>query len=64
MRLKTSKLIIVNNTLKNTIAILFIFISIQLIAQQPIINNPLPVGFGDPYILKASNSIYYMVGTG
>lgn len=53
-----------NNTLKNTISILVFFICIQLNAQQPIINNPLPVKFGDPYILKASNGIYYMVGTG
>ncbi|WP_346862545.1 glycoside hydrolase family 43 protein [uncultured Draconibacterium sp.] len=28
------------------------------------IENPLPVEFGDPYILKASDGIYYMVGTG
>lgn len=27
-------------------------------------NNPLPVEFGDPYILKASDGNYYMVGTG
>jgi beta-xylosidase len=27
-------------------------------------NNPLPVEFGDPYILKASDGVYYMVGTG
>lgn len=27
-------------------------------------NNPLPVEFGDPYILKASDGKYYMVGTG
>jgi beta-xylosidase len=27
-------------------------------------DNPLPVEFGDPYILKASDGIYYMVGTG
>ena len=26
--------------------------------------NPLSVEFGDPYILKASDNIYYMVGTG
>jgi beta-xylosidase len=26
-------------------------------------NNPLPVEFGDPYILKASGKMYYMVGT-
>jgi beta-xylosidase len=28
------------------------------------ISNPLPVKFGDPYILKASDGHYYMVGTG
>ena len=28
------------------------------------ISNPLPVEFGDPYILKASDGIYYMIGTG
>jgi beta-xylosidase len=28
------------------------------------INNPLDVAFGDPYILKASDGLYYMVGTG
>lgn len=27
-------------------------------------NNPLPVEFGDPYILKASDGVYYMIGTG
>jgi GH43 family beta-xylosidase len=27
-------------------------------------NNPLPVAFGDPYILKASDGFYYMIGTG
>lgn len=27
-------------------------------------NNPLPVEFGDPYILKASDGMYYMIGTG
>lgn len=27
-------------------------------------NNPQPVAFGDPYILKASDGKYYMVGTG
>ena len=27
-------------------------------------NNPLSVEFGDPYILKASDGIYYMIGTG
>ncbi|MDP4184830.1 MAG: glycoside hydrolase family 43 protein [Bacteroidota bacterium] len=28
------------------------------------VENPLPVALGDPYILKASNGKYYMVGTG
>ncbi|MFW6289899.1 MAG: glycoside hydrolase family 43 protein [Mariniphaga sp.] len=32
--------------------------------QQQQFNNPLPVEFGDPYILKASDGNYYMVGTG
>ncbi|MCL1821475.1 MAG: glycoside hydrolase family 43 protein [Prolixibacteraceae bacterium] len=27
-------------------------------------SNPLPVEFGDPYILKASDNRYYMIGTG
>lgn len=27
-------------------------------------NNPLPVEFGDPYILNASDGMYYMIGTG
>ena len=27
-------------------------------------NNPLPVEFGDPYILKSSDGKYYMTGTG
>ncbi|MDD2475558.1 MAG: glycoside hydrolase family 43 protein [Dysgonamonadaceae bacterium] len=27
-------------------------------------NNPLPVEFGDPYILKATDGMYYMIGTG
>lgn len=31
-------------------------------AFQP--HNPLDVEFGDPYILKASDELYYMVGTG
>ena len=32
--------------------------------HELVISNPLPVKFGDPYILKASDGIYYMVGTG
>lgn len=35
-------------------------------SQKEILNseNPLPVKFGDPYILKASDGMYYMIGTG
>lgn len=33
-------------------------------ARNLVFENPLPVEFGDPYILKASDGIYYMVGTG
>ncbi|MBW6501085.1 MAG: glycoside hydrolase family 43 protein [Bacteroidales bacterium] len=32
--------------------------------QDFIPENPLPVAFGDPYILRASDGVYYMVGTG
>lgn len=32
--------------------------------EQLKFDNPLPVEFGDPYILKASDGMYYMVGTG
>jgi beta-xylosidase len=32
--------------------------------QEMQMHNPLPVEFGDPYILKASDGIYYMIGTG
>ena len=32
--------------------------------REVYINNPIPVKFGDPYILKSSNNMYYMVGTG
>ena len=34
------------------------------IAEPFRVENPLPVEFGDPYILKASDGLYYMVGTG
>ena len=33
-------------------------------AEELTFENPIPVEFGDPYILKASDNIYYMVGTG
>jgi len=32
--------------------------------QKFVAENPLPVAFGDPFILKASDGIYYMTGTG
>lgn len=32
-------------------------------AEQIAIQNPLPVSFGDPYILKASDGKFYMYGT-
>ncbi len=46
------------------ILLVFAFFSCQTNAQKLIIENPLPVDFGDPYILKASDGRYYMVGTG
>lgn len=46
------------------ILLVFAFFSCQTNAQKLTIENPLPVDFGDPYILKASNGKYYMVGTG
>ncbi|KOH45496.1 glycoside hydrolase family 43 protein [Sunxiuqinia dokdonensis] len=33
-------------------------------AEKLQVQNPLPVEFGDPYILKASDGMYYMIGTG
>lgn len=35
-----------------------------VLAQTMTFENPLPVEFGDPYILKASDNRYYMIGTG
>jgi beta-xylosidase len=32
--------------------------------REPVIRNPLPVAFGDPFVLKASDGKYYMYGTG
>lgn len=43
---------------------LFTLLSCQTRQNSFSVSNPLPVEFGDPYILKASNGIYYMVGTG
>lgn len=31
---------------------------------EVIYTNPLPVAFGDPFILSASDGYYYMYGTG
>ena len=47
----------------------FLFIAVLFHACQSDnkdikIDNPFPVEFGDPYILKASDGMYYMVGTG
>lgn len=55
--------------MKLTSAFLFIIIGFLVGACQKQtgalkIRNPLQVEFGDPYILKASNGMYYMVGTG
>jgi beta-xylosidase len=47
-------------------AFLFTFLVIGCNSKSDsfFIKNPLPVEFGDPYILKASDDMYYMVGTG
>jgi beta-xylosidase len=53
--------------LKLIIALIFpalIILSCGQIKEELQFNNPLPVEFGDPYILKASDGMYYMVGTG
>lgn len=49
--------------------IIFLLLSGLIFCRQPeknvlAINNPLSVEFGDPYILKATDGKYYMVGTG
>ena len=34
-------------------------------SEQPVVySNPLPVAFGDPFVLSASDGKYYMYGTG
>lgn len=38
--------------------------SCKMVTSKNESDNPLPVEFGDPYILKASDGKYYMVGTG
>ena len=47
--------------------LVFVFAMILISCNQKEkveINNPLPVEFGDPFIMKASDGIYYMIGTG
>ena len=46
------------------ILLFFLFCVHSNQAKQMIFENPIPVKFGDPYILKASDNRYYMVGTG
>lgn len=52
--------------MKGQICILFLLIAFGFStpSQEFIPDNPLPIRFGDPYILKASDNCYYMVGTG
>ncbi|MEL7587439.1 MAG: glycoside hydrolase family 43 protein [Prolixibacteraceae bacterium] len=52
--------------MKNFLAILLILtcFACKSKTEQFIPGNPLSVEFGDPYILKASDGIYYMIGTG
>lgn len=46
------------------LALLFLFFSCSRDCSERESENPLPVELGDPYILKASDGRYYMVGTG
>ena len=46
------------------ISLLFILFACGNCVQKRTGENPLPVELGDPYILKASDGNYYMVGTG
>lgn len=41
-----------------------LFITCDQPSSKIDLRNPQPVEFGDPYILKASDGIYYMIGTG
>ncbi|GAB1416993.1 glycoside hydrolase family 43 protein [Paludibacter sp.] len=43
--------------------ILFFGVLLASCAKQTISNNPLNVEFGDPFILHASDGVYYMYGT-
>lgn len=46
------------------ILLFFMHFACQNNSQKLNIENPLPLELGDPYILKASDGNYYMVGTG
>jgi len=48
----------------SAILLVFIFLSCGNSIPGWVAENPLPVKLGDPYILKASDGVYYMVGTG
>ncbi len=52
------------NTILSLVALALLFLGCDTNKQEKQFNNPLPVQFGDPYILKASDDIYYMIGTG
>jgi beta-xylosidase len=47
-----------------TTILTYIFISVSAAFAQQYNNNPLPVAFGDPFILHDGNGKYYMYGTG
>ncbi|WP_316811642.1 glycoside hydrolase family 43 protein [Pedobacter heparinus] len=42
----------------------FLFIAVAASFAQQFNNNPLPVAFGDPFVLNDGNGKYYMYGTG
>ena len=54
----------VNMKIFTIFILLVICLGFRSNAERFIPDNPVPVAFGDPYILKASDGIYYMVGTG
>jgi beta-xylosidase len=50
---------------KSRTVLFFLFVFAYGTQAQPMrFDNPVPVKFGDPYILKASDDTYYMIGTG
>lgn len=51
-------------TFKYLVVVMLLICNFTAYSQESYINNPVDVKFGDPYILKGSDSIYYMVGTG